>query len=58
MSSPVIQLMDISERLGQMYSRLDPLSLENILAEVMLHYHQDLQLVPVGPSIAQFRYIL
>ena len=42
MSSPVIQLMDISERLGQMYSRLDPLSLENILAEVMLHYHQDL----------------
>lgn len=36
------QLMDISERLWQVYSRLDPLSLDTLLAEVLvlpLHLH-------------------
>ncbi|XP_056445921.1 uncharacterized protein C20orf194 homolog isoform X1 [Gadus chalcogrammus] len=34
------KLMDISERLGQMYSRLDPLSLENILAEDLVNFEK------------------
>ncbi|CAL8283507.1 unnamed protein product [Lota lota] len=34
------KLMDISERLGQVYSRLDPLSLENLLAEDLVNFEK------------------
>ncbi|KAG7271008.1 hypothetical protein CRUP_038459, partial [Coryphaenoides rupestris] len=34
------QLMDISERLWQMYSRLDPLSLDNLLAEDLVNFEK------------------
>ncbi|KAK0155714.1 hypothetical protein N1851_001791 [Merluccius polli] len=34
------KLMDISERLWQMYSRLDPLSLENLLAEDLVNFEK------------------
>lgn len=34
------QLMDMSEKLWQVYNRLDPVSLDSLLAEVPLDFHR------------------